>query len=514
MICLNFGDETFTLKGFKNTASMVKNGLNKPFLMGGGKTLSKIESDSVCSARFIYSLERLQFEDSFTFIDFIAELWRICAHGALIEIRAAAPDNPMTLADPGIVRSISGGTFEFWDAQKRKAIAQNEAARLSCKELDARGINFRMLSQKCHLTQELSSRIAGMTFDDAGKLNAFLMANKEGIASNSFYLVCLKKPDEHFGLVNLPDAVKALQLRDESELNKALPEGTRWRGDMGPYIMRTFDPGIFHGYVAQSIAVSGCWEPSETVIASNIIKMIADQKDHFKMANIGGNIGWYSVLAAKLTGRVSVDVFEPTPATLELLRDNIRINQLDNQVKVHAVALTDKKGEVEFHINHNNDAGNSINHIEQIERFDNTTFETVTVPADSLDNIYAKEDKDQWPDFILIDVEGHEQFVFNGAQKMFEQGFRPLIMAEFCPFMMEATGNVTWWHDLISKWGYKAYAVVNQDRPGLGATTIDELKTVYERLRTVPEDAEVNFLNLVYLPDTMEERKGYFHYKK
>ena len=64
-------------------------------------------------------------------------------------------------------------------------------------------------------------------------------------------------------------------------------------------------------------------------------------------ADIGANAGTYTVIAAKVCG-AKVHSFEPARETQLLLRDNIRVNGIEDLVTVHEVALGAEAGEARF----------------------------------------------------------------------------------------------------------------------------------------------------------------------
>lgn len=68
-----------------------------------------------------------------------------------------------------------------------------------------------------------------------------------------------------------------------------------------------------------------CYEPNETWAIRKILR----PGDIF--IDIGANIGYFSVLAARLVGPTGrVFAFEPVPPTVERLRHNIKINGVNN----------------------------------------------------------------------------------------------------------------------------------------------------------------------------------------
>ena len=65
-------------------------------------------------------------------------------------------------------------------------------------------------------------------------------------------------------------------------------------------------------------------------------------------ADIGANVGIYSLLMARQAGAANVHAFECLPANIPKLRANLRLNRLE-AVSVHELALADRDGLVLLH---------------------------------------------------------------------------------------------------------------------------------------------------------------------
>ncbi|MGN6416781.1 MAG: FkbM family methyltransferase [Pseudobacter sp.] len=118
-------------------------------------------------------------------------------------------------------------------------------------------------------------------------------------------------------------------------------------------------------------------------------------------ADIGANIGSYTVLAAAHVGANSIS-FEPVPSTFAHLKNNIYINQLDKKVRALNIALGSQKGSIAFTSSYD-----TVNHVATASEKD-----TISVPVEILDEVLQGE----IPALIKIDVEGFETEVINGAQ--------------------------------------------------------------------------------------------------
>lgn len=133
--------------------------------------------------------------------------------------------------------------------------------------------------------------------------------------------------------------------------------------------------------------------------------------------DVGANIGVYSLLAASLLGPAGrVLAFEPGPEAHRRLTENLQINQLDN-VKVHACALGDRVGVVDFlsqcdttnRIQTSVDAGKSV----------------VSVPVARLDDMVEVDCT-----MGKMDIEGAEPIALRGAERLLKEANPPVWLLE------------------------------------------------------------------------------------
>ena len=125
--------------------------------------------------------------------------------------------------------------------------------------------------------------------------------------------------------------------------------------------------------------------------------------------DIGANTGLYSLFAASKNEDVKVVSFEPYPKNVELLRRDIRRNQLDN-VQIKEIALSDTTGTVEFSQPQEEISGHGALSIEA-----ESSQSTTKVSTNTGDKLISK-DKIPNPNVIKIDVEGAEPLVIEGLR--------------------------------------------------------------------------------------------------
>lgn len=118
-------------------------------------------------------------------------------------------------------------------------------------------------------------------------------------------------------------------------------------------------------------------------------------------ADIGANVGSYTVLAAGAVGAQVVSV-EPLPATFAKLADNIRLNDLSGRVSAHCCGVSSEPGELRF-----------VSSLDTMNRvaLPGEDLPTLAVPVVTLDELCAA----RCPTIIKMDVEGHELPALRGA---------------------------------------------------------------------------------------------------
>ena len=176
----------------------------------------------------------------------------------------------------------------------------------------------------------------------------------------------------------------------------------------------------------------------------NKVELAIPQVKQFRRAvDVGAHVGlWTRVLAKKFK---FVHAFEPVQAHLECFELNLKGQ---NNVELHRVALGDRVGSVNIQTTPEN-SGNA--HVAKAG---------LPVNLQTLDSVL-----DWIPDldFIKIDVEGFEQAVVLGGERLIKK-FKPTMVVEQKGSNAERagfkTGSVI---DLLKGWGYKEVWVRSGD---------------------------------------------------
>jgi len=142
------------------------------------------------------------------------------------------------------------------------------------------------------------------------------------------------------------------------------------------------------------------------------------------LVDIGANIGYHSLWAASVVGKDgAVIAFEPDSRNFKLLVMGVEGNAFTN-VEVYAMAVSDKvAGKQPFYLA----KASNLSSMQQSAR----TTEQIFVDTTTLSNFFLGRVKP--PDFVKMDIEGHEVEVLRGARAMFSEYFQCKLLIEVHP---------------------------------------------------------------------------------
>jgi FkbM family methyltransferase len=145
--------------------------------------------------------------------------------------------------------------------------------------------------------------------------------------------------------------------------------------------------------------------------------------------DIGANIGWYTIAFARAAQRnCKVVAFEPIPANVKRLQQNIAANSVHAQVEVVPVALSDTAGQrVAFSVE--TDGGSETGNAIMVGALDGGHTANAYATTATLDEYIERYPIDCCP-IIKIDVEGAELLVLRGGEQ-FLRKYTPIVYAEF-----------------------------------------------------------------------------------
>lgn len=212
------------------------------------------------------------------------------------------------------------------------------------------------------------------------------------------------------------------------------------------------DPGI-----STELKLFKVHEPLSTSILKKQLRI------GMTVMDIGSNIGYYALMAAKLVGNKGrVVAVEPNPTSYEYLTKNIRTNNLSNVV-ARNVAIWDKQDFIDFIIlKESNRCYVEDAIIENNVKMENMPLKyRLKVPAITLDYLFDELYRQEIitkVDFIRMDVEGGEWQIMKGARQVIEHFLPKIFMELHVPILGEekSTGLLT----ALKEFGYNINCLI------------------------------------------------------
>ena len=172
-------------------------------------------------------------------------------------------------------------------------------------------------------------------------------------------------------------------------------------------------------------SIHGNYEKGEVELFKKIIK------EGMIVVDIGANIGYYTLIAAKLVGENGkVVAFEPEPGNYSLLVKNIEVNGYDNVIPVQK-AVSNKLGTIKLFLHPTNVAAHRIYNSHDGRK--SIEIETIT-----LDEFFkAQIDR---IDVIKMDIEGAEIAALQGMKEILKKNDDLKSFTEFSPEAIRTFG--------------------------------------------------------------------------
>lgn len=175
------------------------------------------------------------------------------------------------------------------------------------------------------------------------------------------------------------------------------------------------------------IMFRGRWEPGET------FWFVKSLKKGDTVVDIGANVGYYTLIAAKIVGDEGrVYAFEPDPEAFALLQANVRVNGLTNVV-LEQKAVSNEQGVLKLYLAEKNRGDHRIYQPKEGPKRD-----FVEVEAVSLDDYF--EDYDGDISLIKIDTQGAEGVIFEGLTGIARRNDGIRFTIEWWPYGVDNMG--------------------------------------------------------------------------
>jgi FkbM family methyltransferase len=208
--------------------------------------------------------------------------------------------------------------------------------------------------------------------------------------------------------------------------------------------------------IATELLFKGIHEPMST----KIFQRLVNEGD--VVVDVGANVGYFSLLAAKRAGIVYS--FEPDPFNMRSFVDNIALNKFKN-IMPFMVALSDYSGGASFFTSSTESARHSLIKTQEHDG-------KITVKVDKLDDIVKCA-----VDFLKSDTEGNELSVLKGAKGTIDASPHIKILVEVNAEALQAQ-NVSiadLWNYLTIDLNMKYVFMVDDYKSKVSRTTLHQL---------------------------------------
>jgi FkbM family methyltransferase len=198
--------------------------------------------------------------------------------------------------------------------------------------------------------------------------------------------------------------------------------------------------------VTRTIAYSGKWEQEEIGLLDKYIR------DGDLVIDLGANIGWHTIAAARKSGKQGcVVAFEPEPYNFSLLKRNLIANGLFEHCRLLNMAVADATKNVLFEKSDYNYGDHRVRYQEPISQegyYHEHKRETMLVNAVTLDGALTSEFigdmaadlyKRKGIRLMKIDTQGSEFKILKGADSALRN--TEYLIMEFWPYGLKRAGD-------------------------------------------------------------------------
>ncbi len=224
------------------------------------------------------------------------------------------------------------------------------------------------------------------------------------------------------------------------------------------------------------LSINGIHEPFETELVKK------ETKNGDVVLDIGANIGYYTLIFAKLVGEEGkVFAFEPDPDNFSLLKKNVEINGYRNVILVQK-AVSNKTEKIRLYLSEENEADHRIYNSHDGRQF-------IEIEAIRLDDYFKNYNGKI--DFIKMDIQGAEGGAIQGMPLLLQKTNNLKMVTEFWPIGFKRFGiKPEEYLKLLLKHGFKLYLINEQKKEIEAITNISKLLKIF----TLEKENHTNLL--------------------
>ena len=192
--------------------------------------------------------------------------------------------------------------------------------------------------------------------------------------------------------------------------------------------------------------------------------------------NVGANIGLMTTALKLYSVYDKLIAFEPVPSNFELLKKNIKQNDMDNDVACVNFALSSDDGMIDMELSDDNYGDHRVRRTTSNGAYGESKRKTVQVKMSRLDTFLNNYPKDIKLGLIFMDIQGHEYDFFIGAKDVILNSEVPTV-TEFWPYgLARAKIKRDDYYELISSMYTHYYDVEDMIK-----NKIDEIFSLFDK---------------------------------
>ena len=244
--------------------------------------------------------------------------------------------------------------------------------------------------------------------------------------------------------------------------------------------------------------LDGSFEPTEIKIVSFFLKYID------LVINVGANQGFYTCIS--LSKSKKVFAFEPDPLNYKYLIENIKINNWSHNVEAYPMAVSNKNGLLKLY-------GNSTA-ASLIPGWGGTSTDSYKlIPSIKLDNLIFDQITNK-SILIIVDIEGAEKSMLEGAQKLLNLRIKPIWLIEISidehqPNGIQINPNLISTFEIFLKNDYKVYTA-DKD---ITEIKVQEIRKIYRQKKNTLKFHNFIFLDKSYPKEVLKKLRSYLSNK-
>lgn len=225
--------------------------------------------------------------------------------------------------------------------------------------------------------------------------------------------------------------------------------------------------------VGRHLSLFGVFEAPESAYFRCVVR------DSDICFDVGANVGYFSMLLARLAPRGAIHVFEPIPLNAALIAANRELNGFAH-VFISACAVGDKAHNLDFTVS----TDSAYSSLHDVGR--SRAVATIPVQMITLDD-YIKQHAIPRVDVLKIDVEGAEVLVIQGAAQLLsdlERAPRVVLMELYQENMVPFGTSVEQALRTMTSFGYRAHTLSEDGRHlqlCADATSVEDYNFVFVR---------------------------------